>query len=191
MRAAPRRCTRGGRTRRDSNSRPLPLERMGEIGASRTILAADRAPLGYQSTSSSCISAYDLLRLPGRRSTVGRPRHGARPARRGHRHGAFDGQPAILIHSDAHRCAQRHQCCPRGGCWVILRMRRRSPRTMGVVVDPVARGRNPFSCGDRGGVADDGDQVTMATRLDPENAKAILGIVERNSFDKARQDFLS
>ena len=40
-------------------------------------------------------------------------------------------------------------------------------------------------------MADDGDQITMSTRLDPENAKAILGIVERNSFDKARQDFLS
>ncbi len=40
-------------------------------------------------------------------------------------------------------------------------------------------------------MSDDGDQITMPTRLDPENAKAILGIVERNSFDKARQDFLS
>ena len=62
---------------------------------------------------------------------------------------------------------------------------------VGMVVNPVARGSDPFSGGDRGGVADDSDQVAMSTRLDPENAEAILSVVERDTFDKACQNFLS
>ena len=61
---------------------------------------------------------------------------------------------------------------------------------MGVIVDPVARGGDPFAGGDGGGVADDRDQIAVATRLDPENAEAVLGVVERDAFDKTRQDFL-
>ena len=61
---------------------------------------------------------------------------------------------------------------------------------MGVVVRPVARDSDPFSRRDRGSVADDRDQVTVPTRLNPENAKAILGVVERHPFDKTRKDFL-
>jgi hypothetical protein len=60
-----------------------------------------------------------------------------------------------------------------------------------MVVDPVARGSDPFSGGDRGGVADDSDQVSMSARLDPENAEAILSVVERDTFDKACQNVLS
>jgi hypothetical protein len=33
-------------------------------------------------------------------------------------------------------------------------------------------------------VADDGDQVALAARLDPQHAEAGIGIVERDSFDQ-------
>jgi hypothetical protein len=39
-------------------------------------------------------------------------------------------------------------------------------------------------------VTEDRDQVAVSTSFDPENAEAILGIVERDALDKARQDFL-
>ena len=61
---------------------------------------------------------------------------------------------------------------------------------MGAVVDPFARRGDPFAGGDGGGVADDGDQVAVAARLDAENAEAVLGVVERDALDKARQHFL-
>ena len=61
---------------------------------------------------------------------------------------------------------------------------------MGVVVNPFARSSDPFAGSDRGGMADDRDQIAMAARLDPENAEATLGIVEGDTFDKARQHFL-
>src|SRR5712671_185977 len=61
---------------------------------------------------------------------------------------------------------------------------------MGVVVDPFARCRNPLACRDSGGVADDRDQIAMATGLCPQNAEAVLAIVEGDTLDKARQYFL-
>jgi hypothetical protein len=39
-------------------------------------------------------------------------------------------------------------------------------------------------------VADDGDQVAVSARLDPQNAEAVLGIVERHPLDQAGQHFL-
>src|SRR6185312_13332618 len=59
-----------------------------------------------------------------------------------------------------------------------------------VVVDPFARCRNPLACRDSGGVADDRDQIAMATGLCPQNAEAILAIMEGDTLDKARQYFL-
>src|SRR5712692_5662254 len=61
---------------------------------------------------------------------------------------------------------------------------------MGVVVDPFARCRNPLACRDSGGVADDSDQIAMATGLCPQNAEAVLAIMEGDTLDKARQYFL-
>ena len=43
---------------------------------------------------------------------------------------------------------------------------------------------------DGGGVAHDRDQIAKSTRLDPENAEAAFGIVERNALDKPGQHFL-
>src|SRR5258706_1797756 len=61
---------------------------------------------------------------------------------------------------------------------------------MSVVVDPFARSRNPLACRDSGGVADDRDQIAMATGLCPQNAEAVLAIMEGDTLDKARQYFL-
>src|SRR5712691_9843965 len=61
---------------------------------------------------------------------------------------------------------------------------------MGVVVDPFARCRNPLACRDSGSVADDRDQIAMATGLCPQNAEAVLAIMESDTLDKARQYFL-
>src|SRR5260370_2990833 len=61
---------------------------------------------------------------------------------------------------------------------------------MGVVVDPFARCRNPLACRDSGGVADDRDQIAMATGLCPQNAEAVLAIMEGDTLDQARQYFL-
>src|SRR5450631_4220570 len=61
---------------------------------------------------------------------------------------------------------------------------------MGVVVDPFARCRNPLACRDSGGVAADSDQIAMATGLCPQNAEAVLAIMEGDTLDKARQYFL-
>ena len=59
---------------------------------------------------------------------------------------------------------------------------------MGSVVHPFARRGDPLAGGDHRGVADDGDQLAVAARLDPENAEAVFGIVEGDAFDKARQN---
>ena len=59
---------------------------------------------------------------------------------------------------------------------------------MGTVVDPFARRGNPLASGDHRCVPDDGDQVAVAARLDAENAKAVLRIMEGNALDEARQN---
>ena len=59
---------------------------------------------------------------------------------------------------------------------------------MGSVVDPFARRCDPLAGGDHRGVADDGDQFAVAARLDAQNAKAVLGVVEGDALDKACQN---
>ena len=41
---------------------------------------------------------------------------------------------------------------------------------------------------DHRGVADDGDQVALAARFDPQHAEAVLGVVERDALDQAGQN---
>jgi hypothetical protein len=48
-----------------------------------------------------------------------------------------------------------------------------------------SRRGDPFACGDHRSVTDDGHQFAVAARLDPENAKAVLGIVEGDALDDA------
>jgi hypothetical protein len=54
--------------------------------------------------------------------------------------------------------------------------------------DPFARRCDPLASGDHRGVADDGDQFAVAARLDAQNAKAVLGVVEGDALDKAGQN---
>ena len=61
--------------------------------------------------------------------------------------------------------------------------------TMRAVVGPFAGYGDPFPGGDRRGMSDDRHQVAMAARLDPQNAKAVLGIMERDALDQAGEDF--
>ncbi len=59
--------------------------------------------------------------------------------------------------------------------------------TVGAVVDPIARSRDPLTGGDAGGMANNGDDVTMTTRPGAQNAKTILGIVKCYALYEARQ----
>ena len=61
---------------------------------------------------------------------------------------------------------------------------------MGAVVDPFARGGDPFTGRDDGGVADDRDQIAVAARLDAQDTEAVLGIVEGDALDETGEDFL-
>jgi hypothetical protein len=45
--------------------------------------------------------------------------------------------------------------------------------------------------GDRRGMSNDGHQIAMAARLRPENAEAVLGVVEGDPLDEAGEYFLS
>ena len=56
---------------------------------------------------------------------------------------------------------------------------------MRAVVDPDARGLDELAGADRGGGANHGHQITLATHLDPQHAKAVVGIVEGHPLDQA------
>ena len=57
--------------------------------------------------------------------------------------------------------------------------------TMGTVVDPVAGRGNPLAGRDRGGMANQGDRLASATGLDPQHAKAILGVLVGDPLDQS------
>ena len=59
---------------------------------------------------------------------------------------------------------------------------------VGAVVDPFARGGDPFPGRHHGGVADHGDQVAMPPRPGPQHTEAVLGIVEGDALDQPGQD---
>jgi len=44
-------------------------------------------------------------------------------------------------------------------------------------------GRNPFAGRDRGGMADQDDQLAAATGLDPQDTKAVLGVLVSDALD--------
>jgi hypothetical protein len=48
----------------------------------------------------------------------------------------------------------------------------------------------PLARGYGGGVANYRDEVTLPPHLDPENAEAVLGVLERHPFDEAGQGLL-
>ena len=61
---------------------------------------------------------------------------------------------------------------------------------MGAVVEPFARGRDPFARRDRGGMSDHRDEVAVPARLDAQHAEAVLVIVEGHALDDAGQHLL-
>jgi hypothetical protein len=61
---------------------------------------------------------------------------------------------------------------------------------MGSVVDPFAGGGDPLACRNSRRVTNHGDDVAMPADLRAEHAKAVLGVVVGDAFDKACQHFL-
>ena len=58
---------------------------------------------------------------------------------------------------------------------------------MRAVADPDAAGRDPFARRTAGRMADHGHKITLASRVDLQDSKAILGVVEGDAFDRARE----
>src|SRR6266567_9504524 len=72
----------------------------------------------------------------------------------------------------------------------VLRNRGFELLTVGAVVDPVAGRCNPLAGRDRGGMADQGDQLAVATGPDPDDAKAILGVLVGDPLDQSGKDLV-
>ena len=62
--------------------------------------------------------------------------------------------------------------------------------TMRAIVDPFARGGDPLTGGNGGGMANHGHDVAMPARLGTQNAEAVLGVVVSDAFDETGQHFL-
>ncbi len=62
-------------------------------------------------------------------------------------------------------------------------------RAVGAVVLPLAGGGDPFPGGHRGGVADDGHQLPVPARLDPQDAEPAVLAVEGHALDGTGEDF--
>src|SRR6266516_5743200 len=57
--------------------------------------------------------------------------------------------------------------------------------TVSTVVNPVARCRDPLTGRDRGGMANQGDQLAVATSLNPQDAKTVLGVLVSDALDQS------
>ena len=62
--------------------------------------------------------------------------------------------------------------------------------TVSAIVDPFAGCGDPLAGGNDGGVADDGHQIAVSARLRPQNAEAVLRVVEGDPLDEACEHFL-
>jgi hypothetical protein len=60
---------------------------------------------------------------------------------------------------------------------------------VGAVDNPLPCCGNPLAGRDRGGVADNGDQVAVPASLRTQDAEAIVRIVESDALDQAGQHF--
>ena len=56
--------------------------------------------------------------------------------------------------------------------------------TMSAVIRPVTRGRDPLTGGNDGGMANDRDEIAVTTRLHPDNAKAVLGVLVGDALNQ-------
>ena len=59
---------------------------------------------------------------------------------------------------------------------------------VGTVVDPGSTCLNELGGRDHRGVANEGNEIALAAGFDTQNAEAVLGVVERDAVDQARQD---
>jgi hypothetical protein len=66
----------------------------------------------------------------------------------------------------------------------VLRNRGLKLLTMSAVVRPITGGRDPLAGRNRGGIADDRDEVAVASRLHPDDAKAVLGVLVGNALNQ-------
>ena len=60
---------------------------------------------------------------------------------------------------------------------------------MGAVVGPFARGRHPLAGRDHRRMAHRRDQIAMASGLQPQDAEAVLRVVEGDPLDETRENF--
>jgi hypothetical protein len=56
--------------------------------------------------------------------------------------------------------------------------------TMSAVIRPVARGRDPLTGGNDSGMANDSDEIAVASRLHPDDAKAVLAVLVGYALDQ-------
>ena len=61
---------------------------------------------------------------------------------------------------------------------------------VGAVVDPLARRGDPLARASGCGITDQRQNITMAARLRPKDAKPVLGIMVGYPLDMARENFL-
>jgi hypothetical protein len=54
---------------------------------------------------------------------------------------------------------------------------------MSAVADPQATGRDPLAGRHRGGMAHDGDEITLAPSMDFQDRKTVFGIVKGDALD--------
>ena len=144
----------------------------------------------------------DLLLRPGVRDPLGpnraNPRHLAKPAGLG-----LDNVEDLLTERLDHFAGVDWADAPdHAGGQVFLdtvdRGRGRRPHelrlellTVGTVIDPFARRRDPFTSGDDRGMTDDRHKVAMAPSLGPQYAEAVFGIVEGHPLNQAGKDLSS
>jgi hypothetical protein len=60
---------------------------------------------------------------------------------------------------------------------------------MGAVVGPFAQGRHPLAGRDHRRVAARRDRIAVATGLQPQDAEAVLRVVEGDPLDETRENF--
>ena len=61
--------------------------------------------------------------------------------------------------------------------------------SVGAVVDPISGRRNPLSGRDRGGMTNQGDQITLPTGLNPDDTEAVVGVLISDALNQSGQYF--
>ena len=59
--------------------------------------------------------------------------------------------------------------------------------TVGAVIGPVAGSRDPLAGADHSGVANNGDEIAVPPRLDPNDAKTVVGILVGDALNQPGQ----